>query len=237
MQTVGAFLKGGYNTGTVSGAWEAFAKNWNERVEDENSFHPVLDTLLGSLWIASSWLYLDKLQMAVMGYQLNFIMKYSTMNMYFALKGEVHKEHFVSENVTRAMLKGAIRGAIKNPLASASIYVQDAFKLSQAMSLLHYQAPGRDAYLEFWMGSVPQTLLKSSEQLITVLWLARDVWDVVITTLSDFYADLLRFVVADHASLRKNVYEYRGTIMATIIAGIIAYYDGERLGQYLSETA
>lgn len=89
------------------------------------------------------------------------------------------------------------------------------------------------AYLNFWMGSVPETMIKSAGWLVTALWLARDVWEVVISNLSLFYAELLALCLGNHGGLRKNVYEYRGTIMATLLLAVVWYYDGERMKEYL----
>lgn len=152
--TVGAWLRGVYNSGTVEGGMKEVMEGWERKVGDDGSFHPLVDSLLGSLWIACSWLYIEKLNAAVkVGnalFKLNFILKYSTMNFYFALKGELQKERFTSENVTKAALKGVIRGFIKNPLAEASTYAQGVFKLSQGLSLAGYAVPG--GVLEFLDG-------------------------------------------------------------------------------------
>lgn len=242
--TIGAGIKGVYDKGSLREGIKAMVENWNQRIADENSFHPVVDTLLASLWITVSWLYIDKIQKAAKAGDLlfklmqwgikDFVFKYVAIDVYFALKAELHKENFNSENVTKGLLRGMLRGAIKNPLAAGSDYVQSVFKLSQALSLMKYEVPGKEEYLKFWLASVPQVGFDCFKSLITVLWLAKDAWEVLIVNLSGFYADMLLFAYNNHMALKKNVSEYWGTLLLSICAGYWMYHDKEVYKEFLS---
>ncbi len=226
-------LKGG-SVGLLRSIIQSVAESWKKQIDDENSFHPLLDAFLGSLWIASTWLYIGKLEQAAKAGDLihtamqwgmkNFVWKYSTMHFYFTLKAELHKGR-ISFDVFTAFLKGMIRGLVKNPLAAASLGLQSTFRLSEALSIMKLPVFQRDAYLDFWMSSVPKSIFTSPGSLISALWLGADVWEGFIVNFSYACSESAMLTLAYLCKLRK-------AILMSIIVGLVAYYQSENLQQY-----
>lgn len=237
---VGPAVAGAWNkspkTSLLDSITQSIVENWKQQVEDENSFHPLLDAFLGSLWIAGTWLYINKLEQAAKVGDLlhtamqwgmrNFVWKYSTMHFYFTLKADLQKGK-ISSNVFSAVIMGIIRGFIKNPLAAASLSIQSTFKLSEALNIMNLPLFQRDAYLKFWMSSIPQTIISNTESLISALWLARDTWEGFIVNFSYACAESTMLIVA-------HLCKFRRAAIAAIIVGLIAYYQNESLQQYFA---
>lgn len=250
LSVMGPALKGIWEKGSIESGIESFIESWNARISDDNSFHPFIESVIGAGYIAVSWLWLDKLQKAakagdylhtMMEWGIKgFVLRYSTMHAFFTLKAELHKGAWLSAraiyDVSKAGVMGGVRGFIKNPLAEFSNQLQASFKLSEALSLLNFPFPVRDAYLYAWMASVPKTIIQSPEWLITCLWLARDAWEAVITNLSSFFMQVITHGLENPIGTFKYCYQRLDKILVAIIVGLLAYYNPQVIGHYFNSS-
>lgn len=114
---------------TFYGTTEAITNSWNQRILDDNSFHPLVEIIIRSSWVRATWPYIDQLpNIAKSGSLLhtmiaygivNFVLKYSTQNAFNTLKTELHKATSFETALyksAKAATVGAIRGLIRNSL-------------------------------------------------------------------------------------------------------------------------
>lgn len=118
-----------YEKKTIYGTIEAITNSWNQRILDDNSFHPLVEIIIRALWIRTTWSYIDQLPNiaktatilhTMISYGIvNFVLKYSTLNAFSTLKAELHKGSTYATalyNAIEAAILGAIRGLNRNCL-------------------------------------------------------------------------------------------------------------------------
>lgn len=106
----------------TKGVTQAF----DARVSNQSSWHPFIEATLGSLYITVTWELLDTLEKSASPGGLlkklitngfgNYVLKYSTMNLYFAAVSALVIGQLCLTTLTRSFLTGGIRGGIKNNL-------------------------------------------------------------------------------------------------------------------------
>lgn len=124
---VGPAFKHIYEKKTLYGTIEAISNSWNQRILDDNSFHPLVEIIIRSSWIRLTWPFIDKLpNIATAGSILhtminygivNFVLKYSTLNAFSTLKAELHKgtDYAIAlYQAAEATIVGVIRGLNRN---------------------------------------------------------------------------------------------------------------------------
>lgn len=255
---LGTFLNGAWEKKSVYGGMEFFTEKtlgglesiretWYSRVMDDNSFHPFIEIVIGSVYIALSWLYIDKLQRAAKvgeymykimewGFK-DYILKYVTMHVFFTLKAELQKDFEFWRalcEVTKASLMGIIRGIIKNPLADYSSRLQAAFRLSEALRLMQFPQIIGNAYLHSWMASVPKTIIGNPELLVNCLWVLRDAWEVIITNLSSLLGQLTMHCIENPGMTYGLIRKHLTVILVILNIGTFAYYNPQIIQNYLN---
>lgn len=202
---VSGLIYGAFNyqeKGLLAGALQGLQEEWNQKVLDDNSFHPFAEAVIGSLYITSSWLYIDKLESSArigsLIYTLtqyginNFVWKYLTMNLFFTLKAQLHQGSINISSIIKYSISGVFRGLLKNAMLNVLIA---PFKLSVAFSLQAYPAFLGQTYLKEWwinqviaktfFASTPLLLLKNNpEKMISALWVILEIIEVQITNIS-----------------------------------------------------
>lgn len=202
---VSGLIYGAFNyqeKGLIAGALQGLQEEWNQKVLDDNSFHPFAEAVIGSLYITSSWLWIDKLessaQIGSLIYTLtqyginNFVWKYLTMNLFFTLKAQIHHGNINIASIIKCIAGGVFRGLLKNAMLN---FLIAPFKLSLAFSLQAYPAFLGQTYLKEWwinqviaktfFASTPLWLLKNNpEKMISALWVILEFIEINITNIS-----------------------------------------------------
>lgn len=200
----GGFLKGAWSkmdSGTPTEIFKAgiagMCEAWNARVADENSFHPLVDIAIGSLWISVTWLGIAKIQKqyeltkqlgtVLSTLCLNFVLNYGTMHGFFAFKGAAHKEG-ISMNAVKVGLQGAkfgaFRGVLKNFMNLPIGALDGAVKTLQGILGSPFcLADGVKPFLEY-------TQAEALYQAQRGIYLLKGIYDIVITNISIVLAAL-----------------------------------------------
>lgn len=140
---VGGFLAGAWGKldGSIlemlKGGWAGLCASWDAKVREENTLHPIVEALLGSVYFASVWLHVDQLQRVggpfmkmLMKYKLtDYVLKYIALYVFFGWKNIVHKEGTIfSLTAFKAMpsfiYQGVVRGFLRNWLKLPLDYME-----------------------------------------------------------------------------------------------------------------
>lgn len=246
---VKGLLSGVYNyqnIGILAGAFKGLQEEWNKRVSDDNSFHPIIEAIISSTFIASDWLILDKLEKTAKAGSLlhslsqsgikNFCLKYSLMNLFFAFKAQMHQNSFNPLILFQAYLAGIIRGVCKNYLMDS---ITLPWKLSMASNLQSYTSFLSETYLKEWwikeiiaktpIVSTPLWLLKESpEKLISALYFSREVVEILVNGISKTFEIIGISILSP---IIQKAYEYKS--ISIIILAALVYLDPNQLSYYL----
>lgn len=182
-----ATLKGACNSRDIlNGAYEGFKEKLKSIQNNPDSFHWAVDAFLLSAYVTVTWLYMVPVLEALplmsmfMEYGVkNYVWKFSTLSFYFVWKSEMHKGNFVSMKMVNAFFIGAIRGYLKNyfyaPIATADKAVEVLAKVQ-----------GTEVGIRI---------------LNQHLWLLKDVYEILITVFSAFFAKLI-WLMQEKVSIR-----------------------------------
>lgn len=237
--------------GLLPGGIQGLQSEWKKAVSDDNSFHPIVDAIIGGLYIAGSWLFIDKLetsaQIGSLFYTLgqygikNYVLKYLTMNLFFTMKAQMHQGSIDISSLTQNALGGVIRGLLKNPMInSMNHFFTENIKLELASSLQTYTPFLADTYLKEWwinqvvaqniLGSTPLCLLKDSPtKLISAFWLTAEIVTICITN----FSKVLEIVaIAIVWPVIQKAYDYR-TISLALIAILVMYQKAQLFTELL----
>lgn len=235
--------------GLLSGGLQGLQTQWNKQVSDDNSFHPIVEAIIGGLYITCSWLFIDKksAQIGSLFYNLaqyginNYVLKYFGMNLFFTLKTQLHQASIDKSTLIQSALAGAIRGVLKNTMINTMSHIIMDIQLHTASSLRSYTTFLAETYLkEWWINQViaktaivstPLWLLKNSpEKLISALWLTAEIAENCITNLSKLFEII---AIAILWPLMQKAYDYRNSI-SLAIAAIFLYHNPQYLTSFYS---
>lgn len=132
--------------GIIEGALQGLYSEFNQQAAHDNSFHPLVEAVIGALYMTTSFLLIGKLESSAQVGSLlhtfsqyginNFVLKYSAMNLFFTLKAQLHQGSIDISNLIKNAISGAFRGLVKNAMLN---YIA-LFKLPSAF-------PGKSYYI------------------------------------------------------------------------------------------
>lgn len=238
---IGGLISGVWNrkeNGIILGALEGLREKWNQKVSNDNSFHPIVDAAFVGLYITCSWALINRLEKAAKVGSLlyilaqwgisNFALKYSAMNFFFTLKAQLLQGKIDGSILIKNTLIGTIRGLIRNALLKHLI---DPIQWPIALSLQKYPSFLSQVYLqEWWIHQIfakthfaftPLWLLKdNTEKLILFLSIVKEIVEINITNLSKSKAMLVMAVL--WPLIQKAIF-YPYSVLTLIFASFIIY--------------
>lgn len=226
-----SFILGAYNysdQGYLAGAMKGLKEEWDKKVADDNSFHPLVEALMSGIFMAFNYLTVDKFEKTILTdsflYILsqygikNFSFKYAALNAYFTLKAQIAQNDIKLLSLSKSTLGGLVRGTCKNHLMD---YLVSPWKLSIATGLQNYSTLLSETYLKEWwikdilanttVASTPLWLLiDNPARLLSALYLTREILDI----LANGFAKAFEIVSTPILwfFLQKS-YEYKTTII------------------------